>query len=430
MLYLRMTGCDGPAENASALRDAFSVQNQIFSTKRLLDVGYVPEPDHIVARNEEIRRLASSLNPSIVGETPSNAFLYGKTGTGKSLCARYTTRRIVEAAENDISVGRVIVDCSQENTETRAIKATVRGLNDSEVTGLVVPETGFGRSRYYSLLWEILDTRFDAVLIVLDELDRLEGTDFLMQLSRATEANKLERCSVGIIGISNKIKYRNRLDERVKSSLQEREIVFTPYDCDALRMIIQSRSNAFNSSVLSDDVVSKCAALAADEHGDARKAINLLRHAGELAAIDGADKITVQHVNNANNMAERDRVNALLAGSTIQQKATLLAVVSLALVEKSRTFKTPEVYAAYEDICAESGLETLSKRRIYDLLREWEFLEVLEITRTGGGRARGSYLHHRLLEDPSVIRSAFEESDRFARIGISSGTTTTTWSNI
>ncbi|SIR75889.1 cell division control protein 6 [Haladaptatus litoreus] len=423
-----MTG-DEPVENASALGDAFSVQDHIFSQKQLLNVGYVPESDHIVARNEEIRRLASALNPSIGGEAPNNVFLYGKTGTGKSLCARYTTRRIVEAAANDVSVGRVVVDCSQENTETRAIRATVQELNDPEVSGFVVPETGFGHSRYYSLLWEALDARFDAVLIVLDELDRLKGTNFLMQLSRATEANKLERCSVGIIGISNKIKYRNRLGERVKSSLQEREIIFTPYDRDALRAIIRSRSNAFNSGVLSDNVVSECAALAADEHGDARKAINLLRHAGELATINEADKITVQHVHRANNLAERDRVNAILAGSTVQQKATLLAVVSLALVEKTRTFKTPEVYAAYEDICAESGLETLSKRRIHDLLREWEFLEVLEITRTGGGRARGSYLRHHLLEDPSVIRSAFEKSDRFARIGISSGTTTT-WSNI
>lgn len=425
-----MTRRDESIQNASMLGDAFSVQDHVFSKRQLLDVGYVPGSNHIVARNEEIRCLANALTPSITGGAPSNVFLYGKTGTGKSLCAKYTTRRIIETAENNASVGRVVIDCSQENTETRAIRATVQELNDAEVTGFVVPETGFGRSRYYSLLWEVLDIRFDAVLVVLDEIDRLEGTDFLMQLSRATEANKLEHCSVGIVATSNKIKYRNRLEERIKSSLQEREIIFTPYDRDALRAIIRSRLDAFNNGVLSDDVVSECASLAADEHGDARKAINLLRHAGELAASEGADSITIKHVHSANNLAERDRVNALLAGSTIQQKATLLAIASLALVEKTLTFKTPEVYAAYEDICAESGLETLSKRRVYDLLREWEFLEVLEITRTGGGRARGSYLQHRLLEDPSVICSVFEKDNRFARKGITSGTVTTTWSNI
>lgn len=422
---------DGPSENANALDGAFSAQDDVFSRKRLLDVGHVPEPAHITARNEEIRRLAIALNPAIAGEAPSNVFLYGKTGTGKSLCARYATSRIVDAAtENDVSVGRVVVDCSQENTETRAIRATVRGLNDPDETGLVVPETGFGRSRYYGLLWEILDARFDVALAVLDEIDHLEDDKVLMQLSRAAEARKVDRCSVGIVGISNKIRYRDRLRERVKSSLQEREIVFTPYEREELHEIIRSRTDAFTAGALSDEAVSECASLAAEEHGDARKAVNLLRHAGELAASEGANAITVEHVQSANNLAEHDRFRALFAGATTQQKATLLAVVSLVLVEKTRTFKTPEVYAAYEDVCADAGLEALSKRRVHDLLREWEFLEVLDITRTGGGRAQGSYLQHRLLEDPSVIRSVFDESGRFAGISFASGTATTTWSNI
>lgn len=425
-----MTRDDG-RENANALDDVFSARDSIFSEKRLLDVGHVPEPEHIAARNEEIRRLASALNPAVTGETPSNVFLYGKTGSGKSLCAGYATSRIVDtASENGVSVGRVVVDCSQENTETRAIRAMVRRLNNSEKTGLVVPETGVGRSQYYEQLWDVLDTRFDVVLTVLDEVDCLEDDDILLQLSRATEAGKIDRCSVGIVGISNKIKYRSQLRERVKSSLQEREIVFTPYNHEDLHAILNNRTAAFGADVLSEDVVSECASLAAEEHGDARKAINLLRHAGELASSDGSDALTVEHVRDATTLAERDRFRALFAGATIQQKATLLAVVSLALVEKTRTFKTPDVYAAYEDVCADTGLEALSKRRVHDLLREWEFLEVLDITRTGGGRARGSHLRHRLLEDPSVILSVFDESDRFAGVGVAAGTTRTTWSNI
>lgn len=422
---------DEPIENASGLREAFSAQDHVFSKKELLNVGYVPNPTHIVARNEEIRRLATALNPAITGDDPSNVFLYGKTGTGKSLCARYTTNRIVEtAAENGVTVGRVIIDCSQENTETRAVRKAVCELNDPKETSINVPESGFGRSRYYSLLWEVLDERFDVVFIVLDEIDCLDETDFLMQLSRATEAKKLQRCLVGIIGISNKVKYRERLEERVRSSLQERELVFTPYDREALREIIRSRLEAFDGEILSDDVVSECASLAADEHGDARKAINLLRHTGELAVREGIDTITATHVQEVRNLAERDRVRALLAGATVQQKAALLSVVSLALVEKTQTFKTTNVYAAYEDICVEAGLETLSKRRVHDLLREWEFLEVLEIERTGDGRARGSYLQHRLLEDPSIIRSVFNQNDRFAGVGSTFEKVTTTWSNI
>lgn len=426
-----MTRRDGLPENADAIDGAFSPQDGVFSDKRLLDVGHIPGPEYIAARNEEIRRLATALNPAITGDTPNNVFLYGQTGTGKTLCARYATGRIVDsAAENDVSIGRVVIDCSQENTETRAIRAIVRALNDPEETELVVPETGVGRSRFYRQLWEILDVRFDVVLIVLDEIDRLEDDDILLQLSRAAEAEKIDSCSIGIVGVSNKVRYRGRLKERVKSSLQEREIVFTPYGREELREILRGRTDAFSAEVLSADVLSECASLVAEEHGDARKAINLLRHAGELAANEGTDTITVEHVYDATTLAEHNRFKALFAGATTQQKATLLAVVSLALVEKSRTFKTPAVYAAYEDVCADAGLDALSKRRVHDLLREWEFLGVLDITRTGDGRAQGSFLCHRLLEDPSIIHSVFDESDRFAGVGVASGTTTTTWSNI
>ena len=418
-------------ENANALDGVFRLQEDIFSRKQLLAVGYVPEPQHIVARNEEIRRLATALNPAIGGAAPNNTFLYGKTGTGKSLCARYTTGRIVTATtENGITIGHATIDCSQENTETRAVRALARDLNDSEETGIDVPDTGFGRSRYYRLLWSILDSQYDVALVVLDEIDRLENDELLLQLSRAEETGKLTRCSVGIVGISNKVRYRDRLQERVKSSLQEREIIFSPYSQDELREIIRSRSEAFRSEALSDEVLSNCASLASEEHGDARRAINLIRHAGELAVREDSETISIDHVRRADTLAERDRFQTLFAGATAQQKATLLAIVSLALVERSRTFKTEEVYAAYEDVCADAGLTVLSKRRVHDLLREWEFLEVLDITRTGGGRARGSYLLLHLIEDPSVIRPAFDESTRFAGVGPTSGATATTWSNI
>lgn len=107
------------------------------------NVGYMPDSTQIVARNEEIRRLATALNPTIIGDDPSNVFLYGKTGTGKWLCARYTTNRISDtAAENDVQIGRVVVDRSQENTETRAVREVAQRLNAPEETGIDVLENG------------------------------------------------------------------------------------------------------------------------------------------------------------------------------------------------------------------------------------------------------------------------------------------------
>jgi cell division control protein 6 len=50
---------------------------------------------------------------------------------------------------------------------------------------------------------------------------------------------------------------------------------------------------------------SKCAALAAREHGDARRALDLLRIAGELAERDNSNKLSLKHLDEANNKLKR-----------------------------------------------------------------------------------------------------------------------------
>lgn len=54
---------------------------------------------------------------------------------------------------------------------------------------------------------------------------------------------------------------------------------------------------------------------------------------------------------------------------------------------------------------------------------------MLEITRTSEGHSHGSSFYDGLFKDPSVVRSVFDESGRFAGVGFTSNTNTT-WSHI
>ncbi|MFB6075281.1 MAG: Cdc6/Cdc18 family protein [Haloarculaceae archaeon] len=419
--------------NRGVADDLFGVHEGVFERRRLLETGYVPRSDRIVGRDEELRRLGSALAPAVTGDPPNNVLVYGKAGTGKSLCVKHATRRCQEAAaERGVRVGRAVVDCSQQDTETRAIRAVARQLNDADATGVTVPETGLGRSRYYDRLWTVLDARYDVALVVLDEVDRLADTEFLLQLSRAEEAGKLDRCRVGVLGVSNESDFRERIPAPVRSTLQEREIVFAPYSTDVLTSILEGRADAISDDALGPDVLGECATLAAREHGDARRAIALLRHAGEVALEYGDGEITVAYVREAHERAERDRIRELVAGATVQQKAVLLALSTLAVVERERTFRTTDVFDLYEQICTDAGLSALSRRRVHDLLREWESLRLLEITHTGDGRGQGSFLEHHLLEDPAIIRTVLEQDSRFAGLSItvSGDSKTCTWSEI
>lgn len=376
----------------------------IFTRKELLKVGHVPESARIVGRDDEIKAVAAELRPIVHGDPPNNVMIYGKTGTGKSLVARHVTERARRAAaSNGVSVGSVYVDCAQHNTETRVARAVTKSLNDPGRTEFDIPRSGIGSGEYYDYLWDILDATYDSVIIILDEVDRLDDDDILMQLSRARESGKAD-CHLGVVAVSNKIEYRNRLNERVKSSLREEEFVFQPYDANQLRDIMEHRRDAFYDSVLSPDVIPLTAAVAAQEHGDARKAIEILRHAGELAERECSDTVTEDHVRDAQEWAEIDRFEELLRGSTAQVKFILY---SLALLSEENPetegFSTSRIYDRYTETAEKIDANVLSEHRVYELLKEQAFLGVVESTRTGGGRGQGSFLEHRLVQATGIV---------------------------
>jgi cell division control protein 6 len=386
--------------------------DEIFANKELLEINHLPDDDRIVGRDDQIEQLVNTMNPAVFGQSPSNALLYGKTGTGKSLCAKHVSRTIAEVGhEEGVNVQFAYVDCAQDPTETQTVQSIASAFNDEDETGISVPEKGIGTSIYYKRLWRILDKRADVALIILDEIDKLDSDDVLMQLTRAGEAGKIKNCKIGVIGISNKIKYKDRMDERVKSSLCEREYIFPPYDANQLRDIMFAREDAFHDGVLEDGVIPRTAALAAREHGDARKAIDMLRYAGEIAQSREVDLVKEEFVNEARNRAENDRFRELIRGATPHSRYVLHALATLSLNHEDKAqFRTTAVYDMYEEVCEKYATDPLSLRRVRDLLKEHAFLDVVERSNLGGG-TDGVYTAHRLVEDPETVQEVLVDTE-------------------
>lgn len=389
----------------------FTSGHRIFANKDLLKIGHVPEADRIVGRDEEISKLATRLNGAVHGYSPENVMIYGKTGTGKSLVSRHVSQRAQNAADESVDIGRTYIDCAEDNTETQAVSSLAAKLNDESITDASVPRTGLSTSKYYKLLWHIIDTQFDSVILILDEIDLMNDDNILMKLSRAEEAGKID-CSIGVIAISNKIQYVDGLNERVKSSFQHKELFFKPYNANQLREIMSNRGDAFRDGVLSDDVIPLSAAFAAQEHGDARKAIDILRHAGEVAFEAGAETVREEHVRQAQQHAEKDRFRELINGAPTQAKAALLALTMLTINSPDNAFLTSQVYDQYERICDHLNIDVLSVRRFRDVLKEQAFLGVVEVEKINKGSAGGIHLQNRLIEDPEVVRETILEDSR------------------
>ena len=384
-------------------------KEQIFQRRELLRVGHVPESSRIVGRDKEISGIEDLLQPGAFGDPPRNAIIYGKTGTGKSLVARHVTGRArAIAQQNQVQMVAAYVDCDEKDTETRVSRDLAQQVEQQLSIEKDIPEKGIGASEYYSYLWDLLES-VDVFIAIVDEIDKMGSDEVLFKLSRAEESGKTS-AYIGVLAISNKIEYYDSLNERVKSSLQEDELVFHPYDANQLIDILENRRDAFKQGVLDGGVIPKVAALGAKEHGDARKAIEILSSAGTLAAKNGDSKVTESHVEAAQNLAEVSRFQELIRGSTPHSKYVLFALAYLSKSKSKDGFSTSEIYSVYENVCDEQGSDPLSHQRILDLLKEWAFSDITENRYTGGGRSEGSYREHNLVRDPNLVLDTVFES--------------------
>lgn len=377
-------------------------ETKIFANKDLLRIGTIVESQRIVGREEEIQTVGNSVGPLVAGNIPSNLLIYGKTGTGKSLVSRHVAKRAQHEAErNNRSLGIAYVDCSQERTETRACQTLAREVNKPEITEETVPRTGVSPGYYYDQIWLSLDQIYDGCVIILDEVDRLKSDDILLQLSRAREAQKTKK-HLSIIGISNKSQFGGNLSPRVESSLDADELVFSPYNATQLRSILENRRDAFRDGALSEGVIPRAAAESAQEHGDARKAVRLLRYAGEFAEEDSASEVTEDHLKKGKEKAELNRINEAIGSLPVHARYILTALANLQSRHQENWFKTTEVNDVYQSVVNEFDTDEVSIDQVRRLLKELSFLELIESKRVSGGR-QGNYTEYRLLRDPDVV---------------------------
>ncbi|MDY6789179.1 MAG: ORC1-type DNA replication protein [Candidatus Nanohaloarchaea archaeon] len=358
-------------------------KESLFKNSEVLSSNY--KPDEILHRSNQIDELASILAPSLKGKEPSNVFVYGSVGTGKTLVTNHVCtelQSVAENAEEDLDI--VYINCKMKrvaDTEYRLSAKLAREL------GKDVPSTGLPTDEVYDRFFNALEEKEGVVIIVLDEIDALIkkiGDDFLYNLTRVND--DLSSTRVSLIGISNDLNFTEYMDARVKSSLSEEEIIFPPYNAVELRKILESRcEEGCRDGVLEEGVISKCSALAASEHGDARRAIDLLRVAGELSERDGKSKITEEYVDKAQDKIERDRVVETVRNQPKHSQLTLYTILKIH-EESGEEVGTGDVYSSYRSVSSKAGVEPLTQRRISDLISELDMLGVINAKVISKGR--------------------------------------------
>ena len=379
---------------------------KIFKDREVLRHDYLP--NKLPHREEQIRLLGAAVAPVLKESRCSNIFIYGKTGTGKTAVTKYVLSHLeAKAKEYGAQVKFCYINCRMTGSEYRVFASLGQSV------GTPVPFTGLSVGEVIDRFRIGLETSRTLLIVALDEIDALikdRGDNLLYELTRINET--LRKSKVSIIGISNDLRLKEFLDPRVFSSLSEEELVFRPYDASELRRILFERSElSFREGSLSESALSVCSALAAAEHGDARRALDLLRVAGEVAERQGGTVITEEHVREAEKHIEHNRVMEAVTNLTLHSKLVLLSVYRL----NKPTATTGEIYDVYNELCSELGASLLTQRRLGTLVNDLDAMGLLNARIVNMGRY-GRTKKIRLEIAKSLIKDVFSNDCRLGRL--------------
>lgn len=404
----------------------------LFKARGVLSPHYVPQ--ELPFRDKEMERVMVAVAPALSDERSRNLFIYGKTGTGKTCTVRRVMEQLVlKKADAQVTY----INCRMYNSRYRVIQKLSKDF---------IPEldkSGFGLATLYEKLVEYAQGASVAgsgpreggrhIIVILDEVDMVRDLDELLYtLTRLNDEVSLG--SLSVIGITNRLSFKDALDPRSKSSLCETEMIFTPYSAHQLKEILHLRSaQGFKPNVVDESALNLAAAIAAQETGDARYALKLLLKAGELGDEKKLARITDKEVEEARRNVDVDLATETIATLPVHQQLVLLAVCNLSIEgtryqrlggagngshalgaaggESGEHFlMSGEVYEEYSRVCRHYKKPKRSARWYREYLNDLEMLGLITTIESG----RGMRGHTRLIKPgyvPEQMKKIIEKGE-------------------
>lgn len=386
------------------LLDAAEGGRTLIEDRGVLRFDYMP--DVILHRDSEQQDMAQALLPVLKQSRPSNLIIYGKPGTGKTLTVRSVLAKIEARVDGKFAFCVAYTNSKMETTLSNLLVAVGRevGLTPSKLPG-----SGLSISEIFARLLKSIERSALNVVVVIDEIDHLaknipkSNNDVMYQLTRANE--RLAAGSLMVIGISNDLKFKERLDPRVVSSLGEEEIVFTDYSPAQIRAILGERVKAaFQPGAVRDSALNLCAAMAGRENGDARRAIDLLRVAAEMAERQQAASVSEAHIREAAKKMEENKEELTIRSFPLHEKLLVMAVMG------APGAVTGSVYASYRSLCRKMGEKELTQRRVTQMLGDMDLLGIINGRLSNQG-THGRTKKHTLTISSETVKRTFAKDE-------------------
>ena len=368
-------------------------------------------PPRILHRDKEIQKVIDVISSAVMRSHPAHLVIYGKAGTGKTAITKHVVEQVQGIARMPRPFRPLYVNCRNQVSHHGLLIQLMAALEP----GKIIHSNVAAHELHRMVLRAIREANANAV-VILDEVNYLTkvGTfDALYTLSNMESELGETHSTLSIIAISNDLHFLEKLDAPVQSRLAADKLFFAPYTSAQLSEILRDRAAlVFTSDGLADGMVEYAAAVAARDHGDARKALALLRKAADAAAKEGASQVHEEHVRQARGELEMDVIAEGLRVLAVHDKLVLYAVATL--LNDSRTasnLNLGKIHEGYTKVCKNLGMDPMGMRSVVRSLSDLADQGFLknEVRALGGRRGRSTCVTMRVPTE-STIKVLREDS--------------------
>lgn len=378
-----------------SIRRSMEKKKSVFSEKKYLDSLHLPS--QIVGRLREVVKIMMHIQSLREGMMVPAISVYGRSGSGKSTVVRL----VCENLQDIISFG--FANLRKSKTVFGSVNSILSDIGSEPVKS----SEGMNKAieKIESKIEETLrSAKKKFYVLVLDEYDAIfydtrgKPSDFMYKLLTITENLRGKDLWLCIITISNNALADYSLDDRVKSRIGSSEVFFSPYREDDIFAILNDRAKKAFLTKPDDKVLRYCAQICSDNWGDARRALDMLRIAGETS---NGIWIRNEDIDKADKQLQKDRVSNIIKNASPHQKILLGAICSCTINLANCWVSTSSIYDIYVEIVPKN-LKSVSYRRVEDLLKEIEN-SGLVVSHTNSRGRYGFGREYRLVMHPSQI---------------------------
>lgn len=301
-------------------------------------------PDEIAHRESQVGDLLHCLKPVFQKQKPLHAWIYGESGTGKTMVARYALKKI----ESQSNVKGIYINCWSHSSYFSILDKLIRELR---ILDAERPDIGYKLERIKQCIGN------KPLIIILDEIDLLRHSEIEALLYNLDTIK-----NAGLICIGNTASVLLTADERIKSRFNAKLIACRPYTEKELSYILQQRAlNALGARTWKEANMQSIAGLS---NGDARTAIQVLRNAAFNADKEGIQRLAPRHIRMGHTFSEGIKKGFLLERLTNHQR------LLYELVKKNKEIASGELWKTYCRKCCRGKLRPIALRTFSDYMRK------------------------------------------------------------